>query len=407
VSNCKIFKNALECNEILFITSFFVIKPEQIREGIGHRYAGLYGSFTRKYDSKYNIYWYAIKEQSLFILKSGNKIGKKVGISLPYAIWAISKNTKKKFVVCMAYPYSLGWLGKNYRLFIQNLPNTILSLILLLFFQLRKKCSIILDVFDLPLETSISYEYIGLKKPLFTTIVTISLLIEFILMKSCHIILLSNYYVKILSKRYFLSHRNLHIIPSGSFPHIISPTPPKQIGNIKLLYSGSALESNDFLNLVGCVENIRGRGYDIELVHSGPNYINIEHKKWLKHIDSTHWFDYIENTLQVCDICIVPYPPKGHWNVGHLAKVFDYMAAGKPVLSTNLAETGRILTKYKCGLTANNWKDFGKNIILVSENSELAMRLGRNGRLAIEYFFDYNINSDKLSILINKLIRNQ
>jgi glycosyltransferase involved in cell wall biosynthesis len=406
VSDCKIQKNKIKDIKILFITSFFVTKPDEIREGIGHRYAGLYGNFTRKYNYKYKIYWYAIKEQTLFIFNPKLETRKKVRISLPKAIWALSKNKDKKFVVCMAYPYSLGWLGKNNHLFIKNLPKTISSLTLLLFLQLRKKCSIILDVFDLPLETSISYNYIGLNNLLFTIIVTISLLIEFILMKSCNVILLSNYYVKILSRRYFLSNRNLHIIPSGSFPQIISPIPPKKTSKIDLLYSGSALESNGFKNLVDCVELIRDKGYDINLVHSGPVYIRIENKNWFKHIDSPKWLDYLENTLQKCDICVVPYPPKGHWNFGHLAKVFDYMAAGKPVLSMNLAETGRIIKKYKCGLTANNWKEFYKNIVLVSKNSELAVRLGRNGRSAVKEFFDYNINSEKLDVVINKIIQN-
>jgi glycosyltransferase involved in cell wall biosynthesis len=406
-SDYKVKKNNLHKITLLFISSFFVMEPNEIQEGIGHRYVGLYGCFTKKYSLKYKVYWYAIKEKTLFIFTSQGHVQRRLRTSLPQAIWYLSRKINEEFIVCMAYPYSFGWLGKNYRLFLSNLPITIFSLILLLSLQLRKKCTVLIDVFDLPLETSISYEYVGLENPLFSIMVALSLIIEFMVMKLCQVIFLSKYYVKIISRRYFLPIRNLHVIPSGSFPHLISPSPPRSTGGLLLLYSGSALKCNNFERLIDCVERVRLKGYDVKLVHSGPTYIYIKEKHWLRHVNAPSWLNFIENTLKECDICLVPYPPRGHWNIGHLAKVFDYMSAGKPVLSMNLAETGRILTQFKCGLIAHDWNEFAENIIFLYENRELAARIGNNGRLAVEKYYDYNLNADKLDLIISKLVQHE
>jgi len=72
------------------------------------------------------------------------------------------------------------------------------------------------------------------------------------------------------------------------------------------------------------------------------------------------------------------------------------MAAGKPIISTNLYEVSRIITAFNCGLVAKDWKEFALHVEKLYRNRELARKLGYNGRIAAEKLFDYDLLAEKL-----------
>jgi glycosyltransferase involved in cell wall biosynthesis len=73
------------------------------------------------------------------------------------------------------------------------------------------------------------------------------------------------------------------------------------------------------------------------------------------------------------------------------AKLFDYMAAGKPIISTNLKEVGDIIRSNDCGLVAENWAEFEVHLKRLYEDRALATKLGKNGRVAVEKYFNYEL----------------
>ena len=80
------------------------------------------------------------------------------------------------------------------------------------------------------------------------------------------------------------------------------------------------------------------------------------------------------------------------------------MAGGKPVLSTNLSETRRILQKWNCGLIARNWTEMEELIIKLCKDRKLASLLGKNARIAAEKEYNWEVSAHKMNMLIKEVL---
>ena len=65
----------------------------------------------------------------------------------------------------------------------------------------------------------------------------------------------------------------------------------------------------------------------------------------------------------------------------------DYMAAGKPIVSTNLKKTAAILRRFNCGLVTTDWKSFRCHIETLSRYGT-ASEVRRKWQESTETFFD-------------------
>jgi len=79
-------------------------------------------------------------------------------------------------------------------------------------------------------------------------------------------------------------------------------------------------------------------------------------------------------------------------------KMFEYMAAGIPVIASDFPLWNKILTENKCGLCVNPFdKDsIAKAINELLANPEKAKQLGQNGKKAVLEKFNWNIEKKKL-----------
>ncbi|MBI2165011.1 MAG: glycosyltransferase [Chloroflexi bacterium] len=66
-------------------------------------------------------------------------------------------------------------------------------------------------------------------------------------------------------------------------------------------------------------------------------------------------------------------------------KLFDSMASGRPVVSTDCSETAKILQEEQCGLVCDfTIEDMVSKLRLLLRDRDMASRLGQNGRRAVE-----------------------
>ncbi len=54
----------------------------------------------------------------------------------------------------------------------------------------------------------------------------------------------------------------------------------------------------------------------------------------------------IPNYLKAFDVCIIPFKVNPQTNTMNVVKLYEYIAAGKPVVATNLFEVKRFDTEY-------------------------------------------------------------
>jgi glycosyltransferase involved in cell wall biosynthesis len=88
------------------------------------------------------------------------------------------------------------------------------------------------------------------------------------------------------------------------------------------------------------------------------------------------------------DIFVQP-DPKDHLNdISTMNKIMEYMALGKPVVSCDLFETR--YSGAECALYAvpNSIKDLSKKIMMLAEDEEMRIEIGRKGPSCVENLLD-------------------
>jgi len=207
------------------------------------------------------------------------------------------------------------------------------------------------------------------------------------------IIVLNKFWIEDLVKRYRLSSQKFLTIPNGALINLIGYHPPVFQRPVKILYAGIAAKSRGIDNLINVVSKLNKEGLKTSLyIGSGtmslPNWVNAF---------QLNWPEFVQKVLLPSDICVLPYPPgKVFFDRIPSVKLFDYMAAGKPVISTDLPEVKELFTSFSCGLVAKDWNQFRQYIEKLSHDKKLAKTLGENGRKAVLTYFDYDKLAKKL-----------
>lgn len=101
-------------------------------------------------------------------------------------------------------------------------------------------------------------------------------------------------------------------------------------------------------------------------------------------------------------ICFLPDP--NHVNAMP-NKIFEYMAAGIPVIASNFSLWLNIVEKNKCGIMVNpeDPAEIAKAMLYLAEHPQEAQVMGTNGRFAVLEKYNWKTESAKLLELYNKL----
>lgn len=79
-------------------------------------------------------------------------------------------------------------------------------------------------------------------------------------------------------------------------------------------------------------------------------------------------------------------------------KMFEYMAAGLPVICSNFPLWVQIINDHKCGISVDplDPREIADAVSYLLDNPEVAREMGRNGRFAIENIFNWSNEETKL-----------
>ena len=90
-------------------------------------------------------------------------------------------------------------------------------------------------------------------------------------------------------------------------------------------------------------------------------------------------------------------------------KIFEYMAAGIPVISSNFRLWKEIIEVNNCGICIDpsNPKKIAEAIQYFLDNKNIAQKMGKNGRCAVENKYNWDCEAHKLLNCYQKLIANK
>ncbi len=87
------------------------------------------------------------------------------------------------------------------------------------------------------------------------------------------------------------------------------------------------------------------------------------------------------------DVCIAPLQAGS----GTRLKILEYMASGKPVVSTSIGSEGINVINNKNILIADDWRTFAHKIVELLTNKQLSQYIGSNARALAEAEYDWKI----------------
>ncbi len=128
---------------------------------------------------------------------------------------------------------------------------------------------------------------------------------------------------------------------------------------------------------------------------------------WQTQVDFLGWLNRTEvsNIMETSIAGLVTLHPIINYLDALPVKMFEYMAAGIPVIASDFPLWISIIEKNQCGICVNplNSQEISEAIDFIIENPEQAKLMGENGRVAILTKYNWNIESTKLIDLYRAL----
>ncbi len=108
----------------------------------------------------------------------------------------------------------------------------------------------------------------------------------------------------------------------------------------------------------------------------------------------------VQNILSQCKIGLITYLPDGNHIASQPNKLFEYMAAGIPVVASNFPLWKEIVEENHCGICVDpeNPHEIADAIRLILANDEHARVMGENGKKAITEKYNWSIEE---AVLLN------
>jgi glycosyltransferase involved in cell wall biosynthesis len=87
-------------------------------------------------------------------------------------------------------------------------------------------------------------------------------------------------------------------------------------------------------------------------------------------------------------------------------KIFEYMGAEVPILTTDLPENRRIVDGCDCGWLITDWtpRHLGERIAALLSQPEQMQLKGKNGRRCVEHRYNWEIESERVLETIRPLV---
>ena len=123
-------------------------------------------------------------------------------------------------------------------------------------------------------------------------------------------------------------------------------------------------------------------------------------EEWIR-IDTVD-YERIGESLAQATVLTVPHPPDAYMDVALPVKLFDSMAAGRPLVVTPRTETRAVVERHGAGVVTagDTIDDLAGALLGVLEDQSAARRMGAAARLAAEQHYDWSVVGERIADLV-------
>ena len=211
-----------------------------------------------------------------------------------------------------------------------------------------------------------------------------------------------------------LDRQRTFIAPSGTDSRLIVPGPwPESpvVGMVSGASPGRGIEA-----LVDACRLLRADLPELRLwlalvgtTESGRQYLeglaeSLAAEPWIT-IEAVP-YPQIGSRLAATSVLVIPHPAHPYWDAVLPIKMFDYLAAGRPVVATPRSATASLLVGCAAGIVADGDgpTNLAEAIGRLLEDDRLSRRMGAAGRTAAETTYDWSVIGRRLA---NDILRRE
>jgi len=213
--------------------------------------------------------------------------------------------------------------------------------------------------------------------------------------------------------------QSITLIPNGSDAAAFSPANTVQIrkklgwtDKFILLYAGAHGMSNDLPTILQAAKMIEdhekigvvfiGDGKEKNNLFALAESLKLSNVDFLNPVPKNKIFEY----LQSSDVCIAILKPIELYKTTYPNKVFDYMAAGKPIILAIDGVIREVVESADCGLFCEpgNPHAIANAILEMYDNRNELEKFGERGKVYLEQNFDRIMIAEKFTDMIEKIV---
>jgi glycosyltransferase involved in cell wall biosynthesis len=123
-------------------------------------------------------------------------------------------------------------------------------------------------------------------------------------------------------------------------------------------------------------------------------------------------YQEVPNYINAADIMVAPYNPnrdemRKRYGIGSPIKIFEYMACGKPVVTTDLKLITDIVQKRKTGLIVppGDVNKLAESLIELIDNPQEAREMGQRARRTVEHQYSWSGLTEKIADVLEQCRR--
>lgn len=215
--------------------------------------------------------------------------------------------------------------------------------------------------------------------------------------------------------------KNIEIIPNGADVDLFGVLEEQQARKVlgwdekfTALYAGAHGMSNDLEVVLESAKGLSSHP-DIQFIFvgDGKEKINLSEKAEIMGLTNVHFLppvskNQIGQILSAANACIAILKPIEMYKTTYPNKVFDYMAAGKPVILAIDGVIREVIEKAGCGIFCEPGDPHAivDAVNYLYNNQSRSRQMGLNGRKYLEEHFDREQIAGKLAGLMEEMVKN-
>ncbi|MCP4139322.1 MAG: glycosyltransferase family 4 protein [Chloroflexi bacterium] len=216
-----------------------------------------------------------------------------------------------------------------------------------------------------------------------------------------------------------LGAKRVELVPNGADAEMFDPAQrgasfrQSHLLNDKfvVLYAGAHGFSNDLGLVLDAAKKVEGRPIQIVLLGDGKEKAALQEKAKEMALQNVSFIDSVPknemaNALAASDACLAILKPIEWYKATYPNKVFDYMAAGRPVVLAIDGVIREVVDAAGCGVFAEpgNADALAEAILSIAKNDARSHEMGLAGRAYIESHFDRATLAGELTDILEEMV---